>query len=128
MHEYWDERGGWKWDDFSDFLPQPILARIASFELLEEGVKNSSFMLQSAINIVQEEPATATEESWGWVWKAHDPQRIRVFTWLVLYDRILTNDNRATRGLTQDPSCKGCGAARETVLHVIQDYPRARRV
>jgi len=38
LHEYWHAQGEWKWDDFSDFLSHPILARIASFEVLKEGI------------------------------------------------------------------------------------------
>ena len=58
MHDYKDEQGGYKWDEFADFLPHSILARITTFELLEEEVatiitslgiakENSNFNLQS---------------------------------------------------------------------------------
>jgi len=68
------------------------------------------------------------EENWSWVWKVKAPQRIRVFAWLALLDKVLPNENQARRGLTMDPSYGACGAGRESVIHNLRDCPQAQDV
>ena len=51
-----------------------------------------------------------------------------VFAWLVLHEKILTNMNRARRGLKADPSCGLCGAVRETKLHILRECPNSSHV
>ncbi|OMO65780.1 reverse transcriptase [Corchorus capsularis] len=41
---------------------------------------------------------------------------------------IMHNRNRVVRNLTEDPSCKQCGAANENTLHVLRDCPHAKEV
>lgn len=48
--------------------------------------------------------------------------------WKVLHDKIATNSLRATRGITKDASCKACGAAEETLIHVLRDCYLTRKV
>ncbi|KAJ8423706.1 hypothetical protein Cgig2_029231 [Carnegiea gigantea] len=89
--EYWSHREGWLWDKFVEYLPQAILQRMASFELMEEG--DGHFSLKSAINIVKQEPELG-EETWRRVWRVKATQRVKVFVWMALHDKVMTNTTR----------------------------------
>ena len=47
---------------------------------------------------------------------------------MVLHSKILTNDNRVRRGLTNDTSCAVCGHERETTDNLLRDFPHAKAV
>ncbi|MBA0743465.1 hypothetical protein Gogos_006137 [Gossypium gossypioides] len=44
----------------------------------------------------------------------------------ILKQRLLTNAERARRGLAEDPSCPICGHASEDILHVIRNCTLAK--
>lgn len=54
------------------------------------------------------------------------PQRCKVFLWLALHNKLLTNTNREKRGLTNDPLCPVCELEYEDVDHVIRRCPEAQ--
>ncbi|KAE8698949.1 hypothetical protein F3Y22_tig00110597pilonHSYRG01147 [Hibiscus syriacus] len=54
------------------------------------------------------------------------PQRIRFFLWLALKEKPMTNLERCKRSLTYDPSCRICGCAEESILHILRDCNMAR--
>lgn len=43
------------------------------------------------------------------IWKVCAPQRVRMFLWLLFRDRLLTNVERARRGIAQSTICGLCG-------------------
>lgn len=61
------------------------------------------------------------------MWTLKTPQKIRIFLWLVIKNRILTKDNLLKRGWTGDAHCHFCPAA-ETVDHFLFACPLARFV
>ncbi|KAJ8432135.1 hypothetical protein Cgig2_014296 [Carnegiea gigantea] len=127
-------RGNWVTDTNSIRQTVQILQCVASFEPMEEGVgdnfywnggKEGHFLLKSAISIVQQDPAPG-EGTWRWVWKARATQQIKVFIWLALHDKIMTNVTRTRRGLTT--SCPVCGNGQEMVYHMLRHCTNAKLV
>ncbi|KAK8605543.1 hypothetical protein V6N13_102321 [Hibiscus sabdariffa] len=51
--------------------------------------------------------------------------RIRSFLWMVYWDKILTNTERAHRSLAGDANCSYCGPTCEDTLHILRDCPAA---
>ncbi|KAK9020995.1 hypothetical protein V6N11_011006 [Hibiscus sabdariffa] len=68
----------------------------------------------------------ACDPKWACIWSLPVTQRIRMFLWLVLRQRLLTNGERVRRGLSFDPSCSCCGCYNETILHILRDCPPVR--
>ncbi|KAJ8430141.1 hypothetical protein Cgig2_026759 [Carnegiea gigantea] len=66
------------------------------------------------------------EGTWIWAWRAKVTQWAKVFIWLALYDKIMTNTIRARQGLTTDSSCPICGDGHETVSHVPRGCASAK--
>jgi len=51
-----------------------------------------------------------------------------LFLWLARHDRLMTSANRFTRGLTDDPRCKGSLNGEENVMHVLRDCKLASEI
>jgi hypothetical protein len=61
------------------------------------------------------------------LWKTNVPQKIKVFLWLVLRNRILTKDNLKKRNWQGPVECVFCGIA-ESIDHLFFRCPVARYV
>ncbi|KAK2661945.1 hypothetical protein Ddye_000519 [Dipteronia dyeriana] len=57
---------------------------------------------------------------WSFIWNLKLPPRVLHFLWILHYDKMLTNNHRATRGLTVDITCDRCKEGREDSEHVFR--------
>lgn len=55
------------------------------------------------------------------IWFAHAEPKCKLFSWLALHGRILTNNMLAVKGWPHDPHCQLCLQAPETVAHLCKD-------
>ncbi|GKV27045.1 hypothetical protein SLEP1_g36253 [Rubroshorea leprosula] len=68
------------------------------------------------------------EQNWKWVWRLRCAERIRLFIWLLLRNRVLTNAVRYERHMASSSSCPRCFGIPETTLHLLRDCPSAVQV
>ncbi|KAK9037292.1 hypothetical protein V6N11_022211 [Hibiscus sabdariffa] len=71
---------------------------------------NPQFTISEAYAKLMEEGWNPVSKYWYVVWTLSVPQRIRVFLWLVLKQKLMTNLEHHHRGLSNDFSCKRCGS------------------
>ena len=69
---------------------------------------NGLFTVMSAYSISTQSNSQHTTRFWNQIWKLQVPQRIRTFLWLAIHDKVMTNNERARRGFTSNPSCRCC--------------------
>ncbi|KAH9735402.1 putative ribonuclease H protein [Citrus sinensis] len=129
--EFVDAQGNWNWVTFSHLLPNNILLRIASFRPPMEGYgedqifwsesKKGNFTVKSAYDALSKELKGDDDQIWSCVWRWNGPQSIRVFLWLVLYNRLKTKAEISRRHVHLDSSCDRCGDGDENTLHVLRD-------
>ncbi|KAE8714245.1 30S ribosomal protein S1 [Hibiscus syriacus] len=74
-----EDRPSWRWEQTS-----------------ECSVKSAYFKLQK-------DSCNAPINCWNIAWKYNGPQRVRHFLWLVIQQRLVTNAERARRGLISNP-------------------------
>ncbi|KAL4312390.1 hypothetical protein GQ457_01G006380 [Hibiscus cannabinus] len=65
----------------------------------------------------------AVDSKWSQLWSLPITKRIRLFIWLVLRQRLMTNEEHYRQSFSLDPSCPSCGCVRESILHVLCDSP-----
>ena len=138
VSDYWEASQGWKWELFSNLLPEEALKTIATYEVkprddwddefVWDRSNHGGFSIKSALTLVRNESTEASDGLWREIWRTSIPQRLRFFLWLATHDRLMTNAFRATRGLTSDPGCKACPHEVETTMHILRDCKYARDV
>ncbi|KAK4258548.1 hypothetical protein QN277_004989 [Acacia crassicarpa] len=84
--------------------------------------KDGQFTVKSAYDSLRP-LANLPDKLWGSIWKIKAPERCKIFLWLVLHNRLLTNVSRCKRGLSEDGRCPVCKVDLETLLHVLRDCP-----
>nr|GLL39690.1 uncharacterized protein LOC109163410 [Ipomoea trifida] len=67
----------------------------------------------------------STDET-DWVWKLKISERCRIFLWLTVKDKLLTNEARVRRHLTDDSNYMSCGNTCEDVSHIFRHCDVAR--
>jgi len=134
VHDYWEEGQGWRWHLLEDYLADEALKAIASFELGQEGIADGyfwrasysgRFTLKSALALIRQDAPVGDTSFWKEVWRINAPQRVKVFGWLALHEKVRTNLYRFRRGLTNNPYCYIYDQAYESVQHMLRDCPEA---
>ncbi|CAA0837783.1 Unknown protein [Striga hermonthica] len=131
LDRFVDDVGAWRWDLFQPLLPATVLMRIAAIlppspdlgdDIMYWGWSGDGrFTTKSAYEFLAGPQPENNGRLWKHIWSWSGPQRIRQFMWLIVKDRLLTNDERYRRHLAESASCVLCGAARETILHCLRD-------
>ncbi|GLT82219.1 hypothetical protein SLE2022_006230 [Rubroshorea leprosula] len=99
-------------------------------ELFWAGTSNGRFSTKSAFQLLQKQEmgGRTTASNWSWVWKLQSSERVRMFVWLVARNKILCNQVRYNRHLTDSPNCPRCGLAAESSIHILRDCQFARQI
>lgn len=64
------------------------------------------------------------DQKWKELWMWKGPERTKTFLWIVLHDALLTNTQRARRGMVASQECERCREGTETVEHGLRGYWR----
>jgi len=136
VSEYWKLDVGWEWTQFSSLLLASTLQRIASYELLSDEVgdrviwaadNSGKFTIKSDVKLLRPTDSH-TETDRKWMWKIRISQRIKLFLWLVLHLKILSNAERFKRQMISSPQCDLCLGELEDLEHILRSCPKAREV
>ncbi|XP_074267507.1 uncharacterized protein LOC141590888 [Silene latifolia] len=137
VSDMWCEGNGWNWEQFADFLPQPILQKIASISLVPDpgqedtlywqGTSSGKFSLKTALGFLNETAPSQAPETplWRTIWRLPVQQKVRMFLWLAGHGRLMVNVNRVRRNMGDNPLCPRCNEEDETIEHLLRSCQNA---
>ncbi|KAL8141078.1 hypothetical protein V2J09_007099 [Rumex salicifolius] len=140
VSDLWSPDSGWNWEVLGTLLAPTYLMCIASLAVgLIHGVGDSlrwaftthgDYSTKSAYCLLR--PAVTVHDQIGrlysQIWKIAVTERVRLFLWLGVRGRLLTNCERARRHLTSVATCGCCGLEDETLIHLFRDCSTAKEV
>ncbi|GKV18865.1 hypothetical protein SLEP1_g29190 [Rubroshorea leprosula] len=130
----------WNLELLHELVPAEIVEKIRAIPLsrnsqLEDGdfwasSMDGLFTVKSAYQLLQAPRNFAyhSTDSWNWIWKLHCAERIRLFVWLLVRGRVLTNSVRFARHMAPSPLCPRCESSNETPIHLLRDCFYAKTV
>ncbi|CAN1142701.1 Putative ribonuclease H protein At1g65750 [Linum perenne] len=84
------------------------------------------FTVSSAYEILAADQSESDQNLWKQIWKWQGPNRVRHFLWLVGHNRLLTNEERRKRHMTNEGGCRLCPSIAKDSLHVLRDCKAAK--
>ncbi|CAN1138897.1 Putative ribonuclease H protein At1g65750 [Linum perenne] len=106
----------------------PLLRELGGDEPVWGLEVNGQFSIKSAYLLLLELRRMEGSGVWSSVWKWPGPTCIRHFIWLATQGKLLTNEERRRRHISNDGSCRRCGAEVEDVEHILRACPVAVEV
>ncbi|CAN1826391.1 Putative ribonuclease H protein At1g65750 [Linum perenne] len=88
--------------------------------------RTGPFTIRSAYNLICQAENPPDLGIWKVLWSWKGPNRIRLFLWLAVKDKLLTNDGRVRRGLSQEAQCTRCNDGSETISHLLRNCSFAK--
>ncbi|KAK6930866.1 Reverse transcriptase zinc-binding domain [Dillenia turbinata] len=94
------------------------------------GNEDGTFSAASAYDIIRSMrlKEIPSHMDWSWMWRADSPERVSLFLWLAVNNRLMTNAERKRRHFSSDTNCPHCNGVEKTILHCLRDCIMAREV
>ncbi|CAN1131008.1 Putative ribonuclease H protein At1g65750 [Linum perenne] len=89
---------------------------------------NGAFSVRSAYLMLSDIEPDSSDGFWSRIWRWKGPNKVMHFLWLASHKRLLTNEERGRRHLTNQVNCSRCAAVVESFEHVIFDCSFASQV
>lgn len=131
--------GEWNLNGLSITLPIEILNMILDYPIMNntnredrknwEYDPNGRFILSSAYNLITNQRLTITplpNKVFRKIWQAKVPNKIKIFLWTLLYDRLPTSHSLHFKGLNIEPHCTHCNQQVEDFTHIFFRCPIAK--
>jgi hypothetical protein len=129
--------GEWNFELLQQSLPSSIIQKLHAIVpphpsqeediQLWPGTATGHFTVSSAYYMITRHTLNDANKRWKEIWKIESIERIRVFVWLLVHDRLLTKSWLA-RWQLGNPFCHSCHQFEETTTHVMRDCPIAVNV
>ncbi|CAN1126126.1 Putative ribonuclease H protein At1g65750 [Linum perenne] len=71
---------------------------------------------------------TPSDSVWRHIWRWYGPNKVKHFLWLASHKKLLTNEERGRRHLTNQVLCHRCSVHTESISHVIYECDFAMQV
>lgn len=129
--DYISTSGTWDWESLEQLLPHEVLLHLAAFmihnisnekdEIVWSKSSSGKFTTKSAFLMLSPVEINSEYLLLKGIWKLQIRHRIQAFAWLVLQNKILTNEERHRSHLIDYTNCVFCPSASETTIHTLRD-------
>jgi hypothetical protein len=120
--------GRWNFTLLHNLVPSSIIQKMHAIVLphdsygedvqLWPGNRAGNFTVSVAYHLITREMTYIVDKTWTRVWKIDCIERIKVFIWQLIHDRLLTKAKLA-RWHLGDPFCVNCIHFEESIIHLF---------
>ncbi|CAN1153627.1 Putative ribonuclease H protein At1g65750 [Linum perenne] len=130
--------GAWNSDFLFSVLPREVALQVIGMSPPKESLGKDSmvwglepdgrFSVRSAFQLLSDYSSASADTIWPTIWRWHGPNKVKHFLWIASHNRLLTNEEKGRRHLTNQVFCPRCSSVSESISHVLLDCQFAVQV